>query len=273
MKPILLAIFLITGIVSFAQKNQIPAVDSLLKNNDISGAVKVLDSIEQHDSVSYLTVYFRGLVNEWTKSYHEAIDLCNKAIGMYGVRDSFYLRMYTTKIQCETNNRNYDAAIEDDKYILKLFPKDIDTYVHLSYAYGRTKDYKDALDVLEEALKMNKTNHSIYNNLAYFEGQSKQYKKAIAHATEGLKYTTDSIWVGYLYNNRGYAEMQLNQLEEADADMDKSMAYNPGNPYVYYFKAILYQQQKKTFEMCRYVELCRQKGGAGLVTELRKICK
>jgi len=64
------------------------------------------------------------------------------------------LRAYNREIEQLITRGQTDEAVAHCKYILKLFPKHIDTYRLLGKAYLESQHYADAADILQRILSV-----------------------------------------------------------------------------------------------------------------------
>ncbi len=72
----------------------------------------------------------------------------------------------------------YEKQIDDCSKVLKLNPKDEDTYVKRGFAYGGLKQYQNGIDDCCKALALNPRFERAYSIRGYIYEQLKEYQKA-----------------------------------------------------------------------------------------------
>lgn len=103
-------------------------------------------------------------------------------------------------------------------------PKDINAYLKLSAFYIQRKKWKDAKEVLLEAVKINEDNDKVNNNLGVVWYKLKRYNNAVNAFEKSLK-ANDKI--PHRYMNMGLTWVALGENAKASEYFSKAVALDP----------------------------------------------
>jgi len=147
------------------------------------------------------------------------------------------------------SNREYTKAI---KIYNQIAPKTASVYESISNCYKAQKNYKAAIEALNEAIKLDAANSDLYYGIAllYLDLNSKKtaqsyLEKAIGLDRRNLKarkllsYLTQSEIDNKL--DKAYELYKKHDYKNTLAELNKAEKLYPNNPEVYYYKALTYK--------------------------------
>lgn len=123
-------------------------------------------------------------------------------------------------------NGNSQAAIQNYKNALRLYPNEPDIYNNLGVAYSRINDLNNAEISYKKAIQFKSSNAFAYSNLSSIYEKKQKYAEA-AKCLENYARLTPSdknvyYHLGYLYSKAGNKELSLKNYE-------KSLQFNDDN--------------------------------------------
>lgn len=172
------------------------------------------------------------------------------------------------------SNKEYTKAI---KIYNQIHPKSASIYESISNCYKAQKNYKAAIEALNEAIKLDAVNSDLYYSIAllYLDLNSKKtaqtyLEKAIGLDRRNLKarkllsYLTQAEIDNKL--DKAYELYKKHDYKNTLIELDKAEKLYPNNPEVYYYKALTYKSLNdsnnaykhfiKTLEMDRSYYVC-----------------
>lgn len=251
----------------------------------------------------------RGEYKEAIRLYTEAIDKYpelrdaynNRGVAYYKSGDNFSAIQDYTKLIMEIDalywpargNRvdanmaagNYDAAIDELKWVRSFFPDSMDIDFKMGLAHFANKSYrasvisfnyayqKDSSSVealvnaanayfynndlpraqgkIADAKALDPTEPNIYNTEAMMEIRNRNYKLAIEHIAKAIEIDGNN---GIYLNNRGFLKLMLGDIEGGGKDIDRAIVIDPQNAWAYRNKGIFYVENEKYEDAVRNFE-------------------
>ncbi|GAB1405420.1 tetratricopeptide repeat protein [Lentimicrobium sp.] len=144
------------------------------------------------------------------------------------------------KLSIELSYNPYNEAIKALQQYLSTYPSSPrrdEAYTYLANLYLVTKNYREALSVLEKVTTRNRQQNEIYQKITYFRGlelfSDKQYFEAIELFNKSLENKADAAiaagatyWTGEAYYRLGQYELALGRFQQFSA-MPAAANYTP----------------------------------------------
>ena len=161
-------------------------------------------------------------------------------IGMYG-----QTKIDNLLTEAETNIRNsrYDIALNKVEEAISIEPdnkKAIQLRINIYYLEN---DYKEALDIAEEAIQRFPDEEEFYYQRGLINIGRQKFQKAIDDFNRLIDGNSD-FELFKVYLNRGVAYMNLQEDEQALEDISKSIELNSNNASAYHSRGMLNYQLK-----------------------------
>ncbi|MDJ1485036.1 tetratricopeptide repeat protein [Cytophagaceae bacterium YF14B1] len=215
------------------------------------------------------------------KNYHQAISKANAALNRKvkpldnpTKAKLLFLKGYSFQCLAATEASAFDSTLVTYQKVLKFDPKHTGALLNLGFMYGDMEEYEKSNYYLEELLRISPADFGALNNIAYNKNQSGDYKGAIDYADKAFNVAPDSTNKGMALNNKGYAYLKLGKFKESLLYIDNSLKFFPTNSFAYYYKALVYIEQKKYTDACPYLNKSKAMGGVNLTSDLlKKYCK
>jgi TolA-binding protein len=138
------------------------------------------------------------------------------------------------KLSYELANNPYNEAIEAFYTYIKSYPKTPradEAYKYLLNVFITTKNYKEALTVIESIGKKDKSLEYAYQKVAYYRGvdlfNTYQYSDAITHFDKAIAHPLDKNVTAQSYYWKGEAQFNLKKYDDAIATY-RTFLFEPG---------------------------------------------
>lgn len=211
------------------------------------------------DSVNLRAYYSLFKLYEEQKDYDNAINICEKLIGLQPNNADFHCKMaqykylsgeveeavnhYQTAITInpnpqwtsvvaqtlgyifQENTKDIDAAVASYQNAHNLNPSDIDIFMNLGNAFFEKGAYDNALVVYKKALETSPYNSRLHCNLGYLYWGKGNIDEAIKEYEKAIKY--DNTY-DIAYNNLGVIYLDdLGKVQKAIELFESARKYNP----------------------------------------------
>lgn len=120
---------------------------------------------------------------------------------------------------------------------IKLDPYDPDILYEKGFAYYKMKDYKAAVNIMQQLLKTNDPGYKVYQILGVCYDMQEDPENAIATYEEGMKHYPKA---GRLYLERGLVALHAKKYVNALGIFERGIEMDPMYPSNYYWAAKLY---------------------------------
>ncbi len=196
---------------------------NLVKEN-CQESISIIEQEEKRELA--LTAWRRGVENELSGNYKEAINDFNRAIEL----DPTLKYMYNSRAIAKGNLGDIKGAIEDYTKGLEIDPGDPLMYRNRGTNKADLNDHKGAISDYDKAIDITPDDYYAY----YLRGRSKgalgDYSGEISDHSKSLELKKDSFQV---YYERAYAKIETKDFEGAISDLSKAIAINPNFPEAY----------------------------------------
>lgn len=152
------------------------------------------------------------------------------------------LNKYPNVIACNNRGRiyydmeDYNKAIEDFTFALKLYPYSVDALINRGLSYYKIEKYDKALKDYNLALSIN-TDGDIYHNRGDLYDKKGDYEKAVKDYSDAIKINVDDREA---YEKRGEVYIKLKNPKEAIRDLTKALEYEK-SPKIFFNRAIAWE--------------------------------
>lgn len=137
--------------------------------------------------------------------------------------------------------KNYKSAVQDLDQAIELENDYIDAYFVRALCYGNLKKYNKALNDFNKVIELNPDYANAYINRGFYVlEKTGDFEGAINDYNKFLELNVDGDYNAFAYSNRGYAKYRLNDYEGAMDDIQESILLNPDNSFVYKNRALIY---------------------------------
>ena len=207
--------------------------------NDIHGFIR-----SQSDNGIAYREYYKGLRLQReaakAKTSKEAREACKEAISHYTnvLRLNLELSpVYNNRGVAYNHLGEHNAAIEDFKIAIQLYPAFVEAYSNRGAAYSSIGKLNHAIEDYNKALELNPSSADTYNNRGTAYNDRNEHDSAIADFNTSIKLNPNCAKA---YNNRGVAKAKKNQYNAAISDFSWAIRlksdyanayYNRGNAY------------------------------------------
>lgn len=209
-----------------------------------------LTTLTPNDTINY---YIAGKFYEYTKNYDKAEKMY---LGALNINPTYAQTLKRLSVVYLLQNRTQDAL----KYINMIdeLEHDVDYYLLKAECYSIDKDYKTAIQILEEALKSNPTDSQVLVFLASLHEEEGNIDRTMELIKKAIEIEPNNPvfqnFLGYMY-----AEMGTN-LDEALILIEKALKQEPENGayldslgWVYYKKKDYKKAYKYISEALKYM--------------------
>lgn len=166
---------------------------------------------------------------------------------------------FLKKTKLYKNREELEQAMVLVNKAIKLYPKQVEFYIHRGALLMKLGDYTKALENFQEAIIQNPTFPAIYFVRADCYLQMKEWKKALEDYDYAIELKPDDA---EFYYNRANLKEEFGNFYEALKDYNKSIELNPEFILAYQNRAYLKQKQGKHQEALqdfdRIIELAPQ---------------
>jgi tetratricopeptide (TPR) repeat protein len=151
--------------------------------------------------------------------------------------DDFYLKA----ADLADNKKDYRGAIEALNQALEINPKYAKAYYGRGLVHHELKDYPKALEDYKQAITIDPKLAQVYSNLGIIYYELKDYDKAIANYTQALAIDPK---LAQAYSNRGLVHKQLKDYPKALADYSQAIALDSKLAQAYFNRGLVYAELK-----------------------------
>ncbi|XP_046853062.1 tetratricopeptide repeat protein 12-like [Xenia sp. Carnegie-2017] len=124
-------------------------------------------------------------------NYKIAIDYYSRAIGLV----KYFPALYTNRAQALIKVEQYDAAIDDCKWALKIDEKCVKAYIHCGRAFQRKKCFSEALSYFKQAQEIDPMKKAIFAEyISKAESEKEKFDEEYKIVTN-LEYSSDLKFV------------------------------------------------------------------------------
>ena len=194
-----------------------------------SDAVKPL--VEEKQSVSAETYFYRGNEKYLMRNYEDAITAYNESIRL----QPDFANAYVNRGLAKEKLGQHESAIVDYSSAIKIDPELVGAYNNRGSAQRRLGQHFLALEDLSNAIQLDPHYVKAYVN----RGNT---KNSLGHPNEALEDFNTALELdpnsAEAYNNRGIAKAALMQLPDAIKDFDTAIELNPELANAYYSRGI-----------------------------------
>ncbi|WPP51181.1 tetratricopeptide repeat protein [Catalinimonas niigatensis] len=204
------------------------------------------------------------------KNYRKVIDATKSYLKKHQPHDTVQLQLMHLKSRSYRMLQQYDSSFYTYIEIIKKYPTDRVTLVHLGYLFGEAGNYHSAFHFLQKLRKYHPTDPVGTLNFSFYHNELGNHETAIAYADSTLQIARDSLTIGSAWNNRCYANIQLGNLTVANEELEVSLSYFPNNSYAYRNLALINIGKRKDEEACAALEIASQLGGIHITQQLKR---
>ena len=133
--------------------------------------------------------------------------------------------------------KNYKDAIADYTRAIRIEPDDPDSYFQRGAAYVNLGNYNDAIADFTRAIRIDPDDPDSYFQRGAAYDNLGNYNDAIADHTRAIRIDPDDPDFYYF---RGAAYDNLGNYNDAIADFTRAIRIDPDDPYFYYFRGAAY---------------------------------
>lgn len=169
----------------------------------------------------------------------EIVRISNDLLKNRSIHDAERAEVYGRRCGAQQRLHNYEAAIQDCRMAVQLYPDYGYAYIKLSALYL----------------------------------QQRRYEQAIIEATSSIGRSRSNQDRSDGYQLRGLAKYYSGDRTEALADLDKGLSAGDGNPETYYVRGILLMNLSKIGEACNSWEKAASMGFSSAAKRLESHCR
>lgn len=215
-------------------KNLISIADILYRNNNNKNSILYYEKALALDT--NCGECYTGIASNYFDLgyYEEALDFCQKAIGIGYV--NFY-NYYIASLAYKSMNKS-NEALEYINRAIEIKNDDADLIVEKGYVLYLLGKQKEAMAVLDEALEVDKNNEPYYLYKSVVLCGNGDFETAMNVINKGISIDLTSYSI---YRQKGSIFDDMGKYEEALLYFDKSLGIKPNlNPQAHNAKAITY---------------------------------
>ncbi len=177
-------------------------------------------------------VFTKGIANTENKNYEQAVENFTKAIEL----NPNFASAYSNRCLVYLQWGKYEQAIADCTEAIKINPENIEANLNLGLAYYEIGNYQQAIAEYTQVLNHNHNDfRALYNRgLANFE--LKNYQEAIGDYNLILANIQQDANFNQadIYNERGLAYLMSKNMHKAKSDFSYAIYMDAGNSRAYY---------------------------------------
>lgn len=162
--------------------------------------------------------------------YDEAIDLCNRALGMT-LKAPLASEVFTTCGNGYAGKNDWDHALRDYDEAIKIEPRNTDALINRGNAYAHKNQLDKSIQDYSEAIRLNPNLAEAYCNRAFDYIAAKKTDLALADLAEAIR--VNPKFTG-AYRWRALLLLQLKRTGEALTDAESLVNLTPGTSDAYY---------------------------------------
>ena len=168
-------------------------------------------------------------------------------------------------------NGDYVQAIDYYSFYLNAYPESLQVLYNRATCYMNTEDFYAAISDWSRFLKQDKDNAEVYRNRGMARMHLNDLEEAIEDFDTSIKLNPKS---NYAYVNRGFSNYLLRNYGQALNDFQKVNSLYPEYTYGYYYKALVYQKQRKKRKACENLKIAISHGFEenNIDEDLKKMC-
>ena len=170
--------------------------------------------------------FYKGLAAENENNFDAAINNYKRAIEIYPE----YAMPYANLGNVYNNRGEFETALAYYKKVLELNPKFTEVYINIGNVYYGMKDFETALSYYRKASVLNPTSAKAYTSLGNVYNEKKDYESAITYFKKAITLDPGS---SETYYNLGNAYYNKGELGTAINYYQKAININPKNVTAY----------------------------------------
>ena len=221
--------------LSFVTLEDGQSLDCVIPSNHLKALISKSDAVkplmEEKQSVSAETHFYRGNEKYLMRSYEDAITAYNEAIRL----QPDFANAYVNRGLAKEKLGQHESAITDYSSAIKIDPTLAGAYNNRGSAQRRLGQHFLALEDLSTAIQLDPHYVKAYVNRGNAKNSLGHPNEALEDFNTALALDPDSAEA---YNNRGIAKAALMQLPDAIKDFDTAIKLNPELANAYYSRGI-----------------------------------
>jgi len=264
-KIVLLWIFSVISLATFAQNSAINRAERYLERGELAEAKEYIDEAVQHEKTSDKgrTYFVKGNVykaiaqgdqSELAEDpYQEAVAAYKKVQELEKESSTYYIfseqalqELWSKSLNDGAEayqNENYEAAIEAFNKTKLVYPEDTTAYLYAGVAAMQAGMFDQAADNYYELIELGHHNIDVYTGLIYIEKiQNQDMDKAFELVQKAREKHPDNK---ELMREEIQMLIQTEKLDEARTKLEQAIDSDPENPNLYYSLAYLYDESDR----------------------------
>ncbi|NBC84230.1 MAG: tetratricopeptide repeat protein [Bacteroidetes bacterium] len=247
-------------------EKSIAEIRYLIEQEDFFSAIDTLNAkVKEYPDYAQYYYYLAITYNQIGK-HEQALGYIEKAVELERTDERYRLQM--ANIQYALND--YEDAINNYTYYLRLNPDDFEVYLQLAEGYAKNKESRHALRELDEYLSylpMDDKGLMQKANIAYGAGD---YLTALSTINLYFKHHKPRFMA---YKLRGRAYFYVNMPEYAIRDLSQALDFNPNDAEVYYYRGMARLNQENKKGACADFKKSYQLGYRDAYNQFQKHCE
>ncbi|MEY2498783.1 MAG: hypothetical protein QOD12_2339 [Verrucomicrobiota bacterium] len=168
--------------------------------------------------------------------YDEAIELCNKALGM-NLSSALAPGALTTRASAYASLGDLDRALRDYGEALKIYPQQTTAWLGRGNTYARKNEREKAIADYSEAIRLNPSLSEAWCNRGIVYAAEKKNDQALADLNEAIRLNPK---FAEAYSRRATVLLRMKRTDEALKDAQAAVGLLPENSEVYDVRALVY---------------------------------
>ncbi|MDX1652468.1 MAG: tetratricopeptide repeat protein [Brumimicrobium sp.] len=242
---------------SYIDADQVEVIlDHLLIANQFKKAKWAAEQALKHFPFNNTILLRKAQAMSLAGELHGAIRILSQLEKM----DAPSLDLLLTTAACYSQLRDSDSAIKYFRRAIEFSEGDERTEIYLDLAmeYENQKNYREAINTLEQALKEDKRNEAIIYELAYCYEQLEDYENAVKSF---LFYIDEDPYSYTTWYNLGNAYVKMGEFEKALWAYDYCTVINDEFAPAFFNMANTYMDQDNFLEALKFYKKCLEIDG------------